>query len=43
MWLLEDKSINQRIASFGPVFLANEKEIRRRMDEIQLNEYYEWQ
>lgn len=42
-WLLEGRPINQKMASFGPVYLATLKDVRKGLDEIRLNEYNEWQ
>ena len=42
LWLLEGRPINQKMASFGPVYLATLKEVRAGLDEIRTNEYSEW-
>ena len=42
IWLLEGKPIGQKMASFGPIYLANLKEVRAGLDEIRKNEYGEW-
>ena len=42
MWLLEGRPIGQKMASFGPIYLASLKEVRAGLDEIRKNEYHEW-
>ena len=41
-WLLEGRPMDQKMASFGPVYLPTLKAVRAGLDEIRLNEYEEW-
>ena len=41
-WLLEGRPIGQKMASYGPVYLEDLKDVRRALDEIRRNEFLEW-
>lgn len=41
-WLLEGTPIAERQTSFGPVILKNDKEVRKALDVIRLEEYSSW-
>ena len=41
-WLLEGRPIGQKMASYGPVYLGDLKDVRRALDEIRRNEFLEW-
>lgn len=42
IWVLEGEPIGQKMASFGPVTLGTEKEVRAALEDIRKNEYPEW-
>lgn len=41
-WLLEGEPIGERMSSFGPVILDNDKNVREAMDHIRKNEFDSW-
>jgi len=41
-WLLEGEPIGEKMSSFGPVILENDKAVREAMNFIRLNEFKEW-
>ncbi|MBQ8373097.1 MAG: pirin family protein [Candidatus Methanomethylophilaceae archaeon] len=42
VWVLEGEPIGQKMASFGPVTLKDEKEVRAALEDIRKNEFKEW-
>jgi redox-sensitive bicupin YhaK (pirin superfamily) len=41
-WLLEGEPIGEKMSSFGPVILDNDKNVREAMNCIRKNEFEEW-
>ncbi|MDR3282246.1 MAG: pirin family protein [Candidatus Methanoplasma sp.] len=42
LWLLEGNPINEKHASFGPIILGSDKEVREALNHIRKNEFSEW-
>ena len=42
LWLLEGTPIKEKMSSFGPVILKNDKDVRAAMKDIRENEYKLW-
>lgn len=41
-WLLEGEPINEKMASFGPIILDNDKNVREALNHIRENEFDNW-